>query len=126
MKFEELQPKAAGDYLNHEEYNALLAQLTVLTESLGQTGIQQEYVVPYAQINGVSDDEGAITGDNIFDLPANVDLAKLVLCYVNGIKTPVQTSVVGGTKRITLPVAPLGDQTQDGSSIVSILFYPIQ
>lgn len=125
MEFSELQPKEAGALLFHAEYNALLAQVIVLTNALNQVGIQQEYVVPYDQINGESDAEGMIIGNNIFLIPANVDLTKLVICYVNGVKTQIQTSVVEDTKRITLPVAPLGDMTQEGSSVVSILFYPI-
>lgn len=117
--------KQTGEYLTAQELNAIVNKMNELIIFLGQLGILAEYIVPYGQINGVADDLGVIIGAAIFDLPANVDLGKPVLCFVNGTKVPVQTSVVVDQKRITLPVAPLGDSTIDGSSIVSVLYYSL-
>lgn len=85
--------------------------------------VQAEFTVPFALIDGVADAAGLITGTKTFDLPETADIAKPVQCFNNGTKVKVTKATVNDVPQITLPVAPLGDGTEDGSSVVEVLFY---
>ena len=82
-----------------------------------------EFTLPFALIDGVADAAGVITGTKTFDLPETADIAKPVQVFNNGTKVKVTKETVNDVPQITLPVAPLGDGTEDGSSVVEVLFY---
>ncbi len=130
--------EAVNQLLTDQEENIsqLSADIAAQTDSIEAAGGQAsaaaqaaakavpvEFTVPFALIDGVADADGLITGTKTFDLPLTADLAKPVQVFNNGLKVKVTKATVNDVPQITLPVAPLGDGTEDGSSVVEVLFY---
>lgn len=67
---------------------------------------EKEYTLP-GPFDGVSDDDGVITGTTEFGIPADVDITRPAKAFVNGAFVKPTLADTGGSKTATFTIAPM-------------------